>query len=228
MVNIVKSELDPAPLADFKADKAAMVLISDCHYEGFLNPERANYRLELLKEQFYLCAYCNTRLDEYEQENKMHHLKIEHWYPQTLCKTEPEYNTINGRDIAHQNMMLVCPGSNVNPNFLHCDSSRKSKVLLTIKPQDPAYKFQDVFTYEGAKLCTKNDLVDADINTELNLNHDMLINRRNIVLSQFRKSLPKKHLINKAALINQYSSPDKKSRKKAFCTLILYYIEHNL
>lgn len=228
MVNIVKSDIDPVPLADFKANKAAMNPIQDCHYEDFQNPNRNLYKIALLKEQYYLCAYCNRRLDEYETEDKIHQLKIEHWYPQALCKREIEYKTLNGRDIAHENMLIVCPGKNVNPDFSHCDTSRNESVTLTIQPQHPTYLFQNVFTYEGGELKTEDAAINIDVNVELNLNESNLIKKRNIVLDQFRKLLPaNKAMINKAALIHKYSTVHD-NKRLTYCTLILHFVENKL
>ena len=131
-------------------------------------------------------------------------------------------------DVAHENMLLVCPGENTNPDFRHCDSSRAPSTPLTIKPQDIDYRFENIFTYEGGALKTENVDIQYDINTELNLNDDMLVYRRNIVLSQFRKQLPAKNLIDKNALVKKYSTPNKENKKRQYCTLILYFIQVEL
>lgn len=226
MINITKLQTDPQPLLDFKAGTQLLGAGSACNYKLLVNPEKNNYKLALLQEQYYLCAYCNRNLDEYSDEEKLHHLKIEHWYPQSLCKGEANYNSPNGRDVAHENMLIVCPGENVNPNFTHCDSSRTAGSTLTIKPQDSAYRFPNIFRYEGGELKTEIKTIQDDVNVELNLNDGMLIHRRNIVLNQLIKNLPPKNAIDKQALIHKYNTPNRENRKKEYCTLIIHYIEN--
>jgi hypothetical protein len=61
----------------------------------------------------------------HSQEENLHQLKIEHWNPQSLCRQElGNYNTANGRDVSHENMLIVCSGENANPNLRLCDTSR--------------------------------------------------------------------------------------------------------
>lgn len=228
MININKVQPDPQPLQDFKNLTQNSGPDKSCNYDLFRQPELNNYKKALLEEQHFLCAYCNRNLDEFSEEAKLYHLKIEHWYPQKLCKIAPDYNTPNGNDVAHENMLIVCPGQNANPDFTHCDSSRTDGSTLTIKPQDPAYKFEEVFRYEGGKLISQNEAIQFDVDSELNLNEDIIILRRNIVLNQFIKVLPPKHTINKQALIARYSTPNRENRLKEYFTIILHFIINNL
>lgn len=228
MINITKVQLDPQPLQNFKAGTQLLGEGSPCNYTMLVNPQKNDYKLALLEEQHYLCAYCNRNLDEYSAVENLHHLKIEHWYPQSLCEDEPFYNTPNGRDVAHENMLIVCPGENVNPKFTHCDSSRTDGNTLTIKPQDPVYQFENIFSYEGGRLKSHIVAIQTDVDSELNLNEDILRLRRNIVLDQFIKALPPKHNINKQALIQKYSTPNRANRLKEYFTIILHFINNNL
>lgn len=228
MINISKVHPDPQPLQDFKSFTQNSGPDKACNYNLLRSPHMNNYKRALLEEQHYLCAYCNRNLDEYSEEDKLHHLKIEHWYPQSLCKQEPNYNTLTGLDVTHDNMLIVCPGYNSNPKFTHCDSSRKDDHTLTIKPQDTAYHFDNVFTYVGGILKTLDNNIETDINNELNLNEDMLVYRRNIVLSQFKSLLPPKNQIDRNHLLQKYSTPNRENRLKEYCTLIIYFINNKL
>lgn len=233
MINITKVQGEPQPLQDFKANTQLLGAGSPCNYDLLVNPQKNDYKLALLIEQHYLCAYCNRILDEYIEPteklaNRLHLLKIEHWYPQSLCQQEASFNTLNGRDVSHENMLIVCPGENANPKFTHCDSSRTDGSTLTIKPQDPAFRFSNVFRYEGGALITDIAAIQTDVSDELNLNDDMLIHRRNVVLNQFIKSLPNKNAINKQVLIQKYTTPNRENRLKEYCTLIVYFIVNNL
>ncbi|KIO51603.1 HNH endonuclease family protein [Flavobacterium hibernum] len=223
MEKIIKLGTDPVPLDSFKKariDEGGEFRATT--YLDFVNPEKNSYKKVLLEEQFYLCAYCNKLLSE---EN-LHHLKIEHWYPQSLCKKDANYKTINAADILHSNMLLVCNGESVNPKYRHCDSSRTPKKMLTIKPQDSGYSFDLFLRYEGGKLISSDHDINIDIK-ELNLNHEDLMYKRRIVLDQFRKILLSlnRNSINKVALLKKYSNPNSEGRKAQYCTLILNEIK---
>lgn len=228
MINITKVQYDPQPLQNFKEAIQLLGPDSPCNYTMLVNPQKNDYKLALLEEQHYLCAYCNRNLDEYSTIEKLHHLKIEHWYPQTLCENEPYYNTPNGRDVSHENMLIVCPGENVNPDFTHCDTSRSDGATLTIKPQDQVYRFEDVFSYAGGRLISNIEAIQVDVDTELNLNDPMIIYRRNIVLNQFIKVLPPRNIINKQILIQRYSTPNRENRLNEYFTIILDFINTKL
>jgi len=228
MINITKLAIEPEPLEEFKISTQLLGNGSPCNYDLLRKPYMNNYKRALLEEQHYLCAYCNRNLDEYSEEEKLHHLKIEHWYPQSLCKLDTSYNTINGIDVSHKNMLIVCPGKNVNPDFTHCDTSRSPLRKLNIKPQHPSYLFENVFRYESGLLKTENQDMSIDINQELHLNDDMLVYRRNIVLGQFKSLLPPKNQIDKNHLLRKYSTPNRENRKSEYCTMIIYFISNNL
>ncbi|HAY3544429.1 TPA: hypothetical protein JRX92_002814 [Elizabethkingia anophelis] len=226
MEKIVKSHSDTDSLSNFKAKRIyeetgkPMPTV----YNDLTNPDKNEYKKDLLKEQYYLCAYCNKLLDD--DEESLHKLKIEHWYPQTLCKAEPNYNTVDGLDLAHQNLLIVCNGENVNPNYNHCDSSRTPGKVLTIKPHSQEYETFNNIIYEGSKIdCINADIKD-DIEKELNLNHDDLIQKRRIVLDQFRKQIMNlgKQTINKQSLITKYSTPNREGKKRQYCTIIIHEI----
>jgi hypothetical protein len=228
MINITKVQTDPKPLEDFKTGTQLLGADSPCNYTMLVNPQKNEYKLALLEEQHYLCAYCNRNLDEFTEVEKLHHLKIEHWYPQSLCKVEPNYNTPKGTDVAHENMLIVCPGVNVNPEFTHCDSSRTEGNTLTIKPQKPSYRFDNVFRYEGGMLKTENTKIQSDVNNELNLNDYMLIHHRNKVLDEFKKMIKANGKYNKEVLLDKYSTPNKENRLRGYCTVILSFIRNQL
>ena len=229
MKEIRKSKTEPPVLTDFKnnsLDKETGNYVN-CVYPSFLNPGRKNYKKILLQEQFYLCAYCNTTIGE---DNST----IEHWFSQNKCKTLPSYKTPSGEDINHNNLIAVCLGNNENPYFHHCDKQRGNLPHedqdLTVKPQDPKYSFNTTFTYKGGKLiCEENEAIQDDVDRKLNLNHQTLINFRNITLSQFIKSLNGNN--TKEILEDQlkrYTTPSKEGKLRKYCTIIIEQIEKKL
>ncbi|MCT3773145.1 hypothetical protein HZQ69_07510 [Elizabethkingia anophelis] len=226
MEKIIKANVDPAPLHSFKNGRIneegkPMTTI----YTNLQNPEKELYKIELLKEQFYLCAYCNKLLSD--EKEYLYQLKIEHWYPQHFCKQEGHYETVDGMDLQHSNLLIVCGGESVNPKYKHCDSSRTPKTKLKIRPQDAEYEFDKLFRYEGTTLVSDDDEISYDINIELNLNHEDLQYKRRIALDGFRKIIMSfgKGNINKNALLNKYQNPFKDGRKAEYCTLIINEIK---
>lgn len=222
MEKIVKASVNPAPLHSFKKGRIngegePMKTI----YTDLQNPEKNLYKKELLKEQFYLCAYCNKSL--LDDEESLYHLKIEHWYPQHFCKQEPYYETVDGMDLQHSNLLIVCGGENANPKYRHCDSSRTPNTKLVIKPHDINYTFDKVFRYEGAKIISDDKAIQNDIDKELNLNDPDLQHKRFIALGAFRKlilSFGKKG-VNKKKLMEKYSNPFSDGKKAEYCTLLV-------
>lgn len=223
MEKIVKSSSELNSLAQFKAKRvyegtgAPMATV----FSDLQNPEKNTYKKELLAEQYYLCAYCNTLLED--DEDTLHKLKIEHWYPQTKCEDMPNYKTVNGLDLAHNNMLIVCNGESMNPKYRHCDSSRTPGNELIIRPHSPEFMTFDYLSYDGGKILCLKDEIHNDINIELNLNHDDIIQKRRIVLDQFRKQILilGKNNINKEALLTKYSTPNREGKKRQYCTLII-------
>jgi len=229
MEKISKAYADPASLNSFKngrVDEEGKAMKTT--YSNLQNPEKNAYKLELLKEQFYLCAYCNKLLSD--DEENLHHLKIEHWYPQHFCETEMHYGTIEGLDLNHSNLLIVCDGESANPRYRHCDSSRTPGTKLKVKPQDTDYNFFLTFKYEGTTLVTADEDIHNDINDELNLNHDDIKYKRRIALDMFRKLIfgIGKGSVNKEALLNKYSNPFKDGRKAEYCTLFVNEINNNI
>ena len=88
------------------------------------NPKKRELRDHLLKEQGYICCYCNQRI-----ENNPLRTKIEHFYPKDAHKY-PELMFEYG------NLLVACYGGtrDAPPRTLHCDSKKGNKEPSPISP----------------------------------------------------------------------------------------------
>lgn len=224
MIKIIKSKVEPEILVKFKNDcfDETIQRYVNCSYGNIRNLKEL--KSVLLKEQYYLCAYCNKEIDDTTSS-------IEHWYPQNACKILATYNTSKGLDIDYYNLIAVCLGNHGNPYFLHCDKERakfdKYDQMLTLKPHSENYDFEKTFMYEAGKLVSKNGntIIQDEVDRKLNLNHQTLINYRNKALDQFIKSLGARK--DKGFLelqLRRYSTPNSDMKLKKYCTMITHSI----
>jgi len=229
MRKIQKPLNEPQVLTDFKdncfqPDDNSYI---NCDYDNFQNPQRGQYKEILLLEQGYLCAYCNKEIG-------LNTSSIEHWLPQHECENLPTYGTPAGEDISHDNLIAVCLGNNDNPYFQHCDKQRgnlaNADQFLQVRPQHPTYFFETTFTYVAGKLiCDNNPAIQDDVDRKLNLNHQTLINYRNITLSQFIKSINgNKGTAYLNQQLNRYNTPTAEGKLRKYCTVITNYLYKKL
>lgn len=230
MRKIEKPINEPQVLTDFKNScyDSTDNSYTNCNYNSFQNPQRNQYKEILLKEQGYLCAYCNKEID-------LTTSSIEHWLPQHVCENLPSHGTPAGIDINHDNLIAVCLGYNANPYFNHCDKSRgklnRSDQILEVKPQHFTYFFHTTFTYEAGRLVALNNncVIQDDVDRKLNLNIDMIIHFRNVALDQFIKNLSgskDEALLNHQ--LNRYNTPTSNGRLRKYCTFIVDSVHKKL
>lgn len=229
MRRIQKIDGEPKILTDFKDSCYCPETGNyiNCSYPNFKNPERGMYKLQLLREQHFLCAYCNKEIEESTST-------IEHWTPWHQCVNLPTFGTRGGEDINHQNLIAVCLGNNSNPHFNHCDKERAKLSnhgqALTIRPQASNYSFEATFTYIAGRLkCNGNNAIQDDVDRKLNLNHEMLIHFRKVVLDQFIKNLRgNKDVGFLVHQLDRYNTPSAEGKLRNYCTVITNYINKKL
>jgi len=99
-------------------EKAALKI-----WDKLQNPEKEQLRIHLLKEQGYLCCYCNQAI-----KNDPLRTKIEHLYPKDKEKY-PE------RKFTYDNIMLACNGGERDkPVVQHCDTKKGNNEPTAIHP----------------------------------------------------------------------------------------------
>ncbi|RRB03965.1 hypothetical protein [Larkinella rosea] len=193
MRKIEKPNQDPDPLLIFKSRQIAAGVTP--RYSDFQNPEKAEYVLELLREQGYLCAYCNVTLDfgddipSVREAVRLKYISIEHWFPQHKC-----IGLLAQKKLEHKNLLGVCGG--LTDAHFHCDKQRSKFPVgeqdLTINPVYlDEISCEDLITFEDGsiKSATGNVNIDNDLDNILNLNCIPLINRRKAVEQGYIEAL---------------------------------------
>ncbi len=171
---------------------------------------------ELLKEQGYICCYCEVRL----QNHQFCH--IEHFKPR---------NKYRKLAFDYSNMLGCCfggsPGKNRNKkDRLHCGQSKGSNELHSLSPLDPdiclKLEFLDNGRIDPAKNIEKNKLINKDIKI-LNLNSINLRRSREAAIKFLKKQPPiqdKNYLIS---LIEKYQFKDN-GMYLPFSSAVVYYL----
>jgi uncharacterized protein (TIGR02646 family) len=182
----IKKKPEPASLKEFKAAKKGKTWPSkkEGPYQEFTGWEFQGengkafdqLRVQLLLEQFHLCAYCGQSIPEIKKPSGTDLMKTEHFEPQ---------NGEIENDLNYQNLLCVCLGGQESKAFKnHCDSSKEDKQMFHV--QNPA-----ILSQRDARIRYKikrNDRVvfvfatDRNVNDELNsvlnLNTQRLVSRR--------------------------------------------------
>jgi len=231
----IKKELknEPSDLKEYRNTT------ENASYEGFSN--RKNLQLALLKEQGYICAYCNKRIGLELNENFKPQIEIEHYKSQEKSKLNQDKDDLN-----YRNMLGVCNGNSNGTK--HCDKSRNYLVngkthSIEFKILNPTKKnlSENLISYSltgEIKSKTNNEDVEHDLKI-LNLNNKYLIDYRKDALDkarlQFEKENPRKankrwttEMFDKE--IEKYKSKhlnniDNELKYKPFCQYIIWYFE---
>ncbi len=131
-----------------------------CRCEGTkLNPEIGEFQTQLLKEQGYLCAYCNDRIPEFKKvkSKKYCKTKVEHWHPQSS-----KFSDNNQLDTDYQNMFICCMGGESNSlgdnnqENHYCDTA-KGESFITLDPRERNHINKLKYTNNGQIYCFDYD-----------------------------------------------------------------------
>jgi len=151
----------------------------------------------LVKEQGYLCCYCERRIESGGHSSHIEHLLPKDDYPEFQL----EYN----------NLLCSCQAEdNEGKLTSNICGHKKKKQLLPIDPLKPICETDIVYTSSG-KLKGKNEDAKTTIR-RLGLNHYDLKRSRQKIISQFQSSYTKEQ-------INNYLNTDN-SRFRIFHTSI--------
>lgn len=149
--------------------------------------DRDPIRAALVRDQGWLCAYCQSRIKPEDSAAGVSQMKIEHWIPRNPGRDASIEDT--DRRFLWSNLLGVCPGVSaerntpVTRNVPHCDTSRGNATLFLHPVEgrgpDPREHLQYAKAGEVAS-SVQNDLVDKDIDA-LNLNAAPLVRARKAV-----------------------------------------------
>jgi len=213
---------EPSSLTSYRSSIAHERLLDANVYEdyphktkqGCSEGDRNNLRLQLLKEQGYICCYCMSRIN---CENS----KIEHLKPQSQFRD---------KQIDYSNLFIACDGGEgLAQNKQYCDT-KKSEIEL--KAIDFLDNIQDYLKYkkEAQKviiLSNNTDLSD-DINT-LNLNVDRLAKNRKEAYDKVISSLSIKNFSKNAIKKTlEYYKQMHNGKYEPYCEMIVYFLTKKL
>lgn len=202
MVNIQK-QTEPAELLQYKADGGTK-------YDD-LGSIKTALRDSLLKEQGFICAYCQEEIENHPLKSKIEHVK-----PQR------DYSALG---LNYSNLVICCNGGerDARPRDLHCDSKKSDQYFDGFI--NPAITELDLlqttfYKEDGTIYSDIPDLVESF--KLLNLNCPKLTNKRKAtqegileVISQsdqeFIKSLRDESIITT------------NNKKQPFCGLIWFF-----
>jgi len=217
---------EPEEFVQWKRDKPKKYQSNDWKK---LNPLPKNALHEaLLKEQGYICCYCECALTK----DNSH---IEHFVPKKGPYADPNLT------FEYQNLLCSCDGNAGHPEnkgLTHCGNRKDDwfDATLMVSPlnEDCANYFR--YTTTGQILpteeCEKQQAAQETIN-RCHLNHPILKKMRHEALKRIvlqsltdnttllSDSLTRDEI---SQLIQSYSQPDDKGRYTPFCTAIIYFL----
>lgn len=152
---------EPRSLVEHRAN-------AHCDYANYADKD--GLRAALVRDQRGLCCYCMTRVEATGTG-----MKIEHWRCQ-LRHAELE--------LAYSNLLAACLGGHGQPEEKqHCDT-RKGERDLKFNPADPAHRIEQRIRFElDGAIASSDAEFDTQLNEVLNLNLQLLKNRRKVVLT---------------------------------------------
>jgi uncharacterized protein (TIGR02646 family) len=157
-------------------------------WDGIGAETRDPIRAALVRDQGYLCAYCQRRIDVRVDDKGASKMKIEHWTPRSISEEH---------HFKWSNLLGVCVGTSVSgdpaePGLArHCDTSRGNAPLFLHPVVGQGADPREHLQYTGAgevKAAGSDQRAESDIRT-LNLNAKPLRRGRVEVLELIMKRL---------------------------------------
>jgi uncharacterized protein (TIGR02646 family) len=149
----------------------------------------------LLQEQGYICAYCMGKISLELNEAKKPKVEVEHLKPR---QKYPEL------ELKYDNMLGVCNGLSVSypkkAKIHHCDKTQgnegKMNGMSELRVLNPIHKdkSEDLLTFisNGEMKSINGNLdVEYDLNQVLNLNNDVLVKSRKVIIDKIQDDLKK-------------------------------------
>ena len=137
-------------------------------------------REALVRDQQGLCCYCMSRIEAVGEA-----MKIEHWQ----CQENYSF-----RQLDYSNMLGACRGGEGQPETKqHCDT-RKGQRDLKFNPADPGHRIDQRISYHrDGTITSSDDEFRVQLEDVLNLNLDLLRNRRKGVIDALADWLREYH-----------------------------------
>ncbi|MGE0084276.1 MAG: retron system putative HNH endonuclease [Desulfococcaceae bacterium] len=190
---------------------------SDPSFNNLPAAAKKEIRIQLLKEQGYLCCYCMSRISDHDS-------RIEHWHSQA---NYPQ------KQLDYGNLLLACCGNQGNrPEYQYCDV-RKGDHEILYNPADPTHNVQDKLRYHGDGMIESNDSIfDKQLNEILNLNFSRLQANRKSVIKGVCIAIDKRGVqVTKGQLrqdIRRWDSTNSNGELKEYCQVAIYFLNKRL
>lgn len=192
-------------------------------------------RISLLKEQGFICCYCQRNITFKDNDTGKIQMKTEHFIP----KNGPECDET--KDLDYDNLLAACLGNSDSDKPNHCDSS-KDQYRLQVLPNPAIYRhlnYDDYLTYrvkqkerEVIVVPTNpdNEELRKDIEERLNLNEQNLMNARYNIWEKAWKRIEKAGKINihqVKEVLEEYRFDTKSQERslKPFCGFIIQWYQ---
>ena len=122
-------------------------------FENLPTATKNDLRLQLLREQGFLCCYCMSHIDESRS-------KIEHWRSQSGYPSE---------QLDYANLLAACCGSEGKPRqSQHCDTFKRDREIC-FNPARPEHDVESKIQYLRDGTVESHDAeFDSQINNILN------------------------------------------------------------
>ena len=171
----------------------------------------------LLREQYYICAYCMRRIPVKD-------LKID-----TTSKIEHIKSRENSPDLQlnYSNMAICCPG-NLN-NEPHCDNLKGSRSVSFDLYSAHLQETISYSTKDGSIKSSREDW-NNEMESVLNLNHSLLkLNRKNklegVVLA-IKSTGWQPAMVRRK--FNQWIAPNAQGKKEEYCGIVIWYLNKKI
>lgn len=186
---------------------------------GALYEATDDLRLSLIKEQGYLCAYCQRRI--LFEPGRPTDTRIEH------VKSRKTHTQLQ---LDYRNMVLCCDGN--LPGGPHCDRSKGERDLeLDLFRQEDIDTLR--YSSKDGTIKSVNEDYDAELNTILNLNQQTLRRNRVGALDGVIETLGRrgkyewtKGDISKMKMA--FEEKDGKGRYREYNGIILWFLDRKL
>ncbi|OWY21398.1 TIGR02646 family protein [Sphingobacteriales bacterium UPWRP_1] len=196
-------------------------------------------RKNLLKEQGYICCYCQSQID-LANVNGLSLMRVEHFIPKGGTEKDESLQ------LEYSNLLASCMGNvkleNDDASIHCCDHTKSQRRLQVIpnpskvlQPNFDAYIKYAVMEREErvmVKASYKDETLDADINIKLNLNNQQLTTHRFSVWSAIKRKVidlksGKFKLDVAKELLEEYKYENKNlhnAKLRPFCGFIVYWL----
>jgi len=185
------------------------------YYDFSLDKGKREVKIQLLKEQDSLCAYCTASIN-------FDNMKIEHWLPQNNSEF-PEYKKY---ELQYGNMLAVCQGCTMynGEKLFHCDHSRsKGEKVIELNPLKQSHIEQLSYTKSTGFLKSSNPTHQKELDEFLNLNIIPFKRARKTILQTFKIRINKRYPSKTANYQKELTKWEKKNLP--FSSIVIWYLK---